>query len=68
MREIACPKCGSEHWHPTGKVDPAALAVARAGGPKAPVIMSIRGGHCLACNYEEEAVYEDKPEGGKAKK
>ena len=54
----SCPKCGSEEgWYRDGKVEPIDLWIARIGGPKAPIVMSSRGGHCLACNHEEEAVY-----------
>ena len=53
-----CPNCGNtKHWYPEGKVDPMDMLIAQLGGPLAPVIMSISGGHCLACNYQEEAVY-----------
>ena len=62
-----CPKCGSEDgWYPDGKVDPLDLWIAWIGGPLAPVIMSTSGGHCLACDYEELAVYPQasNPEAG----
>ena len=54
----ACPKCGeTDEWYPTGRVRSCDLDVAMKGGPMAPVEMSIKGGHCLRCGHEEEAVY-----------
>lgn len=46
-----CPNCGNaDQWYPTGRV--------KHGDPKNPVEMSVKGGHCLICDYEEDAVYQ----------
>lgn len=60
IREQECPSCGSEDgWYPAGRINLGDMIVAQLGGPKAPVEMSIKGGDCLSCGYEEEAAYQD---------
>jgi hypothetical protein len=57
-RDEKCPNCGkADQWYPTGRVNPDDLRTARAGGPKAPIEMSLKGGHCLICDHKEEDVW-----------